>query len=311
LIGAMGASLLPRAAATQGPTRSDDTWLDARRARALPLRLRWPAGDAPCAAMVYSHGLGGSRDGGDVWGRAWAATGFLVLHLQHPGSDTEALRGGVAALRAAASAEQLAVRVADVIFVLDEIERRAQRGDPPWSRVRADAIGAAGHSFGARTVQALAGQRFTGVPAARLAEPRLKAFVALSPSMGRDPALPEHGFGGVARPFLCVTGSLDGDPLGGERSGDHRRRVYDGLPAGRRALLWLDGADHMTFAGNAEQRLRARFGPLKREGVAIEREAVHHAIVARTTTAWWRAQLLGEPLRAPEGLGAADHWRME
>jgi predicted dienelactone hydrolase len=292
----------------------DDTWRDPRRERDVPVRARWPAGEGPCALIVHSHGLGGSRDGGDAWGRAWQQAGFAVLHLQHAGSDTEVLRSGMRALRAAASAEQLLARVADMKFAVDELTRRAQQREPGWSRVRLDALGAAGHSFGAVTVQALAGQRLP-VAATGIAEPRFKAFVALSPSPGQGRS-PADAFAAVTRPFLVVTGSLDSDALGRGLTGADRAGVYDALPSGQRALLWLEGADHSTFAGNAEQGLRARFGPLKREGRAAELEPQQHPRVAAITTLWWRAQLLADSaaaasLRAPVGLGEGDRWRQD
>lgn len=292
----------------------DDSWHDAQRGRELPIRVRWPVGEGPCALIVHSHGLGGNRDGGDVWGRAWQQAGFAVLHLQHAGSDTEVLRSGIRALRAAASAEQLRARVADMQFALDEITRRAQEREPGWSRVRLDALGAAGHSFGAVTVQALAGQRFA-IDVAGIAEPRFKAFVALSASPGQGRS-PSDAFAAVTRPFLVVTGSLDSDALGRGLSGADRAAVYDALPSGQRALLWLEGADHMTFAGNAEPRLRARFGPLRREGRAAELEPQHHQRIAAITTLWWRATLLADAaaaasLRAPDGAAVGERWRRD
>ena len=292
----------------------DDSWRDGRRERDVPVRLRWPAGDGPCALIVHSHGLGGSRDGADRWGRAWQEAGFAVLNLQHAGSDTEVLRAGMRALRAAASAEQLRARVGDMQFALDEVTRRVQQGQPAWSRVRLDAIGASGHSFGAVTVQAVAGQRFQ-VPARGIVESRFKAFIAFSPSPGQG--LPASAaFAGVTRPFLAVTGTLDSDALGRGLTGADRAAVYDALPSGQRALLWLEGADHMTFAGNAAQPLRARFGPLKREAVAAQREASHHELIATITTLWWRARLLADAgaaaaLRMPSGLAEGDRWRQD
>jgi predicted dienelactone hydrolase len=294
----------------------DETWHDATRARELPLRLRWPDGSAPCALVVHSHGLGGNREGGDAWGRAWRRAGFAVLHVQHPGSDTDTLRQGLRALRGAASAEQLIARAADMRFVLDELERRARAGGTPWSRVRLDAIGASGHSFGAQTVLAVAGKRFP-VRAPAFVEPRFRAFIAFSPALGReDGQSPTQQFGAIERPLLLLTGSLDGDPLNRAFEGEDRARVYEGLPAGKgtRALLWLDGADHMSFGGNAARPLAARRGRVKRDGaVAAEREPAHHALIAQTTTLWWRAQLLGDAaaataLRAPQGLAQGDRW---
>jgi predicted dienelactone hydrolase len=291
----------------------DPTWFDSARGRSLPVRVRWPEGDGPCALIVHSHGLGGNREGGDRWGRAWQQAGFAVLHVQHAGSDTEVLRSGMRALRAAASAEQLLARVADMQFMVDEITRRSQQREPGWSRVRLDALGASGHSFGASTVLALAGQRFP-VATKGWTEPRFKSFIALSPSPG--PIGVAGAFAEVRRPMLLVTGSLDADALGRGITGADRAAVYEGLPAGQRALLWLQGADHMTFAGNAEQRLRARAGPLEREAVAVDLEAQHHDRVAAITTLWWRARLLDDAasaaaLRAPAGLEAQDRWRAD
>ena len=311
---AMGAAVM--GAASARARVADERWSDHDRARELPLRLRWPDGNAPCALVVYSHGLGGSREGGDAWGRAWRDAGLAVIHVQHPGSDTDTLRQGMFALRRAASGEQLAARVADMRFVLDEIERRSRAGPGPWTRVRLDAIGAAGHSFGAQTVQSLAGKRFP-MRTPGFIDPRYRAFIAFSSSLGRgDPTSPAQQFGAVTRPFLAVTGSLDGDPLGGDMNAEDRARVYDGLPRGQRALLWLDGADHMTFSGNSEQRIAGRRGPFRREPAVAAAEDAHHALVARVTTLWWRAHLLGDAdarvaLTSPEGLGAADRWRMD
>jgi dienelactone hydrolase len=311
LLGLLGA----RAAAAQPAGSLDDfSWTDPARARELPLRVRWPAGGGPCALVLYSHGLGGSREGGDVWGQTWAEAGLAVLHLQHPGSDVEVLRSGMPALRAAASARQLLARVADVRFVLDELERRAEQ--PPWSRVRRDAIGLGGHSFGAATVQALAGQRYA-LPGS-LVDERLKAFVALSPSPGRDALSVEQQFGGVVRPFLAVTGSLDGDPLGTGRGhgGEWRARVYDGLPRGQRGLLWLDGADHMSFAGNALVPIRRSGVEGPRDAAVMQREPVQQRTVARVTAIWWLRWLADDKyaqmaIYGRMGLGPGERWRFD
>jgi predicted dienelactone hydrolase len=305
--------LLAGSGAASGAARGsveDAQWTDAARGRALPVRLRWPDGTGPCALVLHSHGLGGNRNGAGVWGEAWSKAGFAVLHLQHPGSDTEVVReGGVPALRRAASAEQLRARVADAAFALDEIGRRAQRGDAPFARLRLDAIGMSGHSFGAITVQALAGQR--SARPGDGTDPRIRAFVAFSPSLGRG-LDPKEQFARVTRPFLAVTGSHDGDPLQHRKTGADRAQVYDALPPGRRALLWIDGADHATFGGGRGAELSRRAARLlDRHPDAVRDEAVHQERIARVSAHWWRHTLLGEPMRAPAGLGANDRWRMD
>ncbi len=286
---ALGAWVSPAAAT---PEVHDDTWHDAVRQRDIPLRLRWPKGLGPWPLLLHSHGLGGSREGGDVWGQAWCDAGFTVVHLQHAGSDTEVIRaGGVGGLRAAGNGHQLLARVADVRAVLDEATRRQRAGAPRWRDVRLDAVGVSGHSFGALTTLAVAGQRYP-VPG-DLSDPRPRAFLALSPSSSRSRLSVHEQFGGITRPLMAVTGSLDGDPFGSYDTGEPRARVYDGLPPGQRALLWLDGADHMTFSGNRRQRISGR-GTFQRAAEAQQREDAHHALVARLSTLWWRWRLLGD-----------------
>lgn len=299
----------------QDAAHEDAVWRDAARDRDVPVRLRWPEGSGPCALVIHSHGLGGSREGAGRMAQAWRAAGLAVIHLQHPGSDTEALRGGLQALRAAANGRQLIARVADVRFAIDEIARRAARGEGAFQRLRLDAIGLSGHSFGARTVQSAAGQRFAIGGGPELTEGRARAFLALSPSMGEQPRLtPAQAFGEVRRPFFCATGSWDGDPLGSETTGEHRLRVFEGLPPGQRAQLWLDGADHMSFAGQALEGRRAV--SRRRPSSAVEQADRHGALLDTLTRDWWRWQLLGEPaarqaLRQPQGLGSADRWTVE
>ena len=48
---------------------------------------------APCPVIIFSHGLGGSRDGYEYLGRHWASHGYVSVHSTHIGSDTSALKG--------------------------------------------------------------------------------------------------------------------------------------------------------------------------------------------------------------------------
>jgi len=293
---------------------SDEQWTDPMRSRTLPVRLRWPEGSPPPGGwpvVLFSHGLGGTVDAGTVFAQAWAAAGLLVLHLQHPGSDAAVLRdGGLRGFHAAASAEQLVARVSDVRFVLDEIARRHAAGIGRWRDARPAAPGLAGHSFGAHTTLAVAGQRFPVGPT--LADPRPAAFAALSPSP------PQRGdmttaFGAITRPVLCLTGTLDDDVIGNGATAERRARVVEALPPGRRAGLVLEDADHMTFAGQAGGRLeRLR----QRPEAARAAQPRHHALLAQISTDWWRWTLQGdatarERLRQPEGLKSGDRWAID
>lgn len=314
--------LLPRPGRAADTPFVDETWTDSTRRRELPVRLRWPTGDRPCALVIHSHGLGGSRAGGAAWGEAWQAAGLAVLHLQHPGSDSTVWQeGGLRGARKAASAEQYLARVADARFVLDEIERRRRSSaDGPWARVKADAIGFSGHSFGARLTQALAGERAAGAWRAKrapdLSEPRLRAFIAFSPGFnersGLDDVALAQRFAAITRPFLAMTGSDDEAMLVGDASNAARRAVYRGLPAGNKAQLVLDGADHASFGGGTGfDRADGRGG--RRGPRAVALEAQHRRVIAAISADWWRWRLLDDAaahdrLRSPAGLAAADLW---
>ncbi|MCY2993583.1 MAG: hypothetical protein NTY19_37750 [Planctomycetota bacterium] len=66
---------------------SDLTVRDPARSRDIPLRVYLPAAKDPAPVVLFSHGLGGSREGCGYLGHHWSARGYVVVFLQHPGSD--------------------------------------------------------------------------------------------------------------------------------------------------------------------------------------------------------------------------------
>ena len=296
----------------------DETWVDAARQHELPVKIRWPDAASHTAALpvlLFSHGLGGTREGGEVWGQAWAAAGFVVLHLQHAGSDFAAVKAVAnsfsdqRALRSVGGAEQLLARLRDVTFALDEITRRQASGQGRWGSVRPTQVGMSGHSFGAHTTLGMAGQRYPGFDG--VDEPRLASFIAFSPSMpARGDA--QRAFERLTRPLLCITGTLDADVADTGATADRRRAVYGALPPGDKALLVLQDADHMTFGGQTGRAVEI----IPRAQVTRDLQAGQHALVAALSTDWWRATLLGDAaarsrLAAPRGLRSGDVWQQK
>lgn len=237
------------------PQVIDVEWKDANRDRALPLKIRVPDGVENVPLVIFSHGLGGSREGGKAWGEHWAANGYLVIHVQHPGSDEALWRGpgeGAPKQRLArgATAEQLLGRVDDVRFVLNEITRQQTKADSPaWvKRVDLARIAMTGHSFGALTTMALAGVRYPG-PIKSLAEPRIKTFIAFSPSVqGMKRSWPER-YSEMARPFLSITGTIDGDVMNTGSNAKNRAALFDAQPVGDKYRVIFEGGDHAVFGG--------------------------------------------------------------
>jgi predicted dienelactone hydrolase len=297
----------------------DTSFDDPSRDRRLPVRLRVPQ---PCTSgerrpvVLFSHGLGGSRAGGAHWGEHWSAHGFAVLHLQHPGSDEALWRGraggfaNLAGLRAGATPEQFVLRAQDVRAAIDALARRVA-ADPTLACLDVARLGMSGHSFGALTTQAIAGQSLP-VPeqgAARpwLVEPRIRAAIAFSPSMRDGGPAARAAFGTVRIPFLAITGGLDGDVLGTGATAALRRAVFDALPPGDRFLLWFGGGDHMVFNGGPP-RPPAADG--RDDDVRVQR------VTAAVTLAFWKAMLTGDAAArawldagGPRSLlGDADVW---
>jgi predicted dienelactone hydrolase len=285
----------------------EDVWLDAARSREVPVQVRWPTGK-PQGLVIFSHGLGGKRDGAQVWSHAWAQAGFAVLHLQHAGSDAPSLKGGFSALRKAMAPEQLLHRVADVKFALDEVQRKHTAANGVWADVPLQRIALAGHSLGARTAQAIAGQAYPKAGGWSGLDKRIKAFVAMSPGLGRgvNENQARNDAKAMTRPLLVVSGSLDGEVLSNGETVESRRMVYDVLPTGAKALLWLDGADHLTFAGT-EKIIPSNF-LIRRENSTLVSEVAHQQVVAQATAAWLKEALLAQPMGNPTGLGSKDVW---
>ena len=233
----------------------DANWKDSGRERVIPIKVRVAEGEATLPLVIFSHGLGGSREGGRAWGEHWSAHGYMVIHVQHPGSDEALWRGSADGspkqrITRGATPEQLLGRVDDVRFVIDELTRLQRAPDAAaWvKRVDLTRIAMTGHSFGALTTVALAGERFPG-PIKSVADARISAFIAFSPSVqGAKRTWPER-YGAMSQPFLTVTGTIDGDVLGNGNSAKRRAALFDEQAPGEKYRVIFANGDHSVFNG--------------------------------------------------------------
>lgn len=273
-----------------------DDWYDDSRQRPVPVKIYHPReAKGPWPVVIFSHGLGGSREGAGYLGEYWASHGYVTVHLQHEGSDSAVwgkslnpMRG----LKGAVNPENSIERVLDVKFCLDELTRLAA-GDEFWrGRLDLNRIGAAGHSYGAFTTLALAGQLFRDRQGREisLADRRLKAVVIMSPPVPEDRAWRDKAFRAVAIPCLHLTGTRDRAVVT-DTTPEERREPYDQISGADQYLLVLTGGDHMVFSGR-------RWLPWGRKG-----DRRFHRIIQESTQAFWDAYLKGE--------GAAKQWLAE
>ena len=267
-------------------TRGD--WTDAARGgRVVPYKLYMPKGEGPFPVVVHSHGLGGNREASTYILQAVAEAGFIVVTLQHAGSDTSILAGGgrpateagvVDAGRTAMTADAAQGRYGDVPFALDQLAKDPRlQGKADFSR-----IGMSGHSYGALSTLTAVGQRLPSAHAeARYAEPRIKAAIAYSPNKPRGDD-PKQAFARIRTPMLHFTGSADSTPFDTEKTPFERTTPYQAITGADQYLVYLDGADHALFGGR-----RVVTGQLKPiDGPQME-------IVKAETIRFWNAHLKG------------------
>jgi predicted dienelactone hydrolase len=297
-------------ARTAAPTHLDLVVRDEGRQRDIPLRVYLPATAGKAPVVLFSHGLGGSRENNPYLGEHWGARGYVVVFLQHAGSDEAEWKElpppeRLAALERDASLRNFLLRVQDVPAVLDQLEKwSGAAGHPLAGRLDLARVGMSGHSFGAVTTQALSGESFP-LTGTRFTDARIRAALAMSPSSPRqgDPAA---AFAKVAIPWMLMTGTKDVAPIG-NADVESRLRVFPSLPPGDKYELVLEGAEHSAFGERALP------------GDRMPRNPNHHRAILALSTAFWDAYLRGDAtarawLQGPgprSVLEARDRWQVK
>ncbi len=265
------------------PKTIDLTVKDIARKREIPIRVYLPDIKAEAPVVLFSHGLGGSREGSAFLGKHWAARGYVAVFLQHPGSDESVWQNKkpterITAMKQAASMQNFLLRVKDVSVVLDQLEI--------WNKTAANIlegmidmsrIGMSGHSFGALTTQAVGGQTVarSGIS---MADHRIKAAVIMSPGSPKVGVDPRQSFGSVKIPWLLMTGTQDVSAIG-DADPESRLAVYAALPNGSKYELVLFRAEHSVFTERALPSDSERRNPN------------HHKSIIALSTAFWDAYL--------------------
>lgn len=260
---------------------------DQTRDREIPVYVYLPAKSEPAPVVLFSHGLGGWRQANGYLGKHWSAHGYVVVFLQHHGSDDAIWRKlrfseRMESMKRAASSENFLLRVHDVPAVLDQLEKWNNNANHPLSgRLDTKRVGMCGHSFGAVTTQAVSGQSFAR-GGLTYTDDRIKAALAFSPSSPRFGGTADHAFANVHIPWMLMTGTKDTSPIGGADVAS-RLAVFPALPAGDKFELVLDNAEHSAFNDR----------PLP--GDREKRNPNHHRAILALGAAFWDTYLRDDP----------------
>jgi dienelactone hydrolase len=228
----------------------DLQWQDGSRKRAVLARLYLPKESSSAPLVVFSHGIGGSREGYTYIGKYLAANGIAALHVQHAGSDRSLWFGNpiqmVGRLQQAAKESEAIARTQDIRFALDQVLADAelkQKIDP-------QRIAAAGHSYGANTTMLLSGARVQrDGKALDLADSRIKAAVIISAPPFYGEGDPKAIVGSIRVPSLHITATGDEIKIPGYySSAQDRVAVYEASSFGvSKMLAVFTGGSHSMF----------------------------------------------------------------
>ncbi len=227
-------------------------WQDDSRHRLVQAKLYLPPASSasqPAPLVVFSHGIGGSREGYSYLGKNWAAQGFASLHVQHEGSDNRLWSGNplalVARMQDAAQEGEALNRVHDLRFALDQVLANADVSP----RLDADHILAAGHSYGANTVLLASGAAVQrGAGPVQLRDPRLKAAVIISAPPFHGEAEPQNIVKAIRIPTLHITATGDDIRIPGYLSGhEDRVRLYEQTGSPQKTLVVYRDGSHSMF----------------------------------------------------------------
>ncbi len=254
---------------------------DTQRSREIPIRIYLPVDKTAAPVVLFSHGLGGNREGSAFLGKHWAKRSYIAVFLQHPGSDDSVWKDlpiaqRMAALKQAAGLNEFLLRVQDVPAVLNQLEIwNKDTAHALAGRFDLNRVGMSGHSFGAVTTQAVSGQV---APLGKgFTDGRIKAAVIMSPS-GPANSNTKKAFGSVNIPWMLLTGTKDSNPINGADAST-RLIVFPDLSPGAKYQLVLDKAEHSAFTERALP------------GETERRNPNHHRAILAVTTAFWDAYL--------------------
>lgn len=268
------------------------TWYDPSRERNVPVQIYAPDPAVikdRLPVVIFSPGFGESRESYAYLGRYLAGNGYIVVVVNHIGSDTDAYNArGWAAM---ANSDSFLERPKDLSFVIDRVTADNQSHPLLKDRVDVSRIGVAGHSLGSTTALTLAGLSLNagGLLSSPFLDSRVRATVVLSPQVdsaagsNRKSLLDAHSWDSVNGPVLLMTGSRDFGVSRATRSNPGARHVvFERLSGGDTYYMSIENGAHHAFSNTK---------PFYPGG---KRDARHHGWINSAVNAFFDAYLLND-----------------
>jgi predicted dienelactone hydrolase len=212
------------------PSRS--TWMT-NAVRNAPVR---DCGDTKWPLVVFSHGSGAYRASYSFWTEFLASHGFVVAACDHPGSARYTIVDGKVVTPISNRAKNEANRPLDILQILDGVES-ASKDDDLFQKTDASNAAVTGMSFGG----------FTTAATLEFQDPRLKAAVMMSGSMGKSGTQDYHtpARKNKSTPVLIMLGTED--TVLGDAANEANREYGKHHTNGDVYLLEIVRGGHVSF----------------------------------------------------------------
>ncbi|WP_218081438.1 alpha/beta hydrolase family protein [Anthocerotibacter panamensis] len=274
---------------------ADDLTLnDSRRNRTVPLKIYYPDGPGPFPVIVFSHGGGGTKDAFSELSFFWASHGYVSIHPTHLDHDLKREQQGSSRRELGEIAKTDSTlwqsRTDDISLIISSLGSLEQQVPALSGKFDNQHIGVAGHSFGAATALMVAGTKIDTNQSRDISfrDPRVKAFIAISPDGAGQRGLDPDAWNQITTPVMTIAGSL-------ERGDTFRMEPYQGMPPGDKYHMVVDGARHYSFndakTDGGRQRGRQRGGRRRGNQDGSSVDAIH-TLLGSTSVAFWDAYLM-------------------
>lgn len=222
-----------------------DSW----RNREIPLKIYYPKEDGVFPLIIFSHGVGGSKNSFSYLSRFWASCGYVCIHPTHLGSDVSVLQkiGLQALLELTNNPELYSERPHDISFIIDCLEEIEQQLPQLAGKINRDIIAVSGHSYGAYTTMLLAGSVIEMAAGEEESFPddRIGFFLGISPQGTKRLGLTKNSWHKINAPMMLVSGAKDQGWEG--KPASWRMEAFKYMPPGNKYHLMVEGANHFSF----------------------------------------------------------------